>query len=219
MIKILAGGPDHNWPADLFENLSDQDIWIGIDFGAYALVQNGITPKKIVGDFDSLTDRQKTELFKDFAQDDIIQVDSHKDETDTELAINVARQYLVEDQQIIIYGATGGRLDHELSNLTILAKENFRDLVDRIRMFDAQNEIYFFNPGQNQIKNNPNYKYLAFMNITPITEFEIIDAQYQLAKTDNQFPVMYPSNQFKNQIVNFSHQQGILMAILSKDKT
>ena len=218
MIKILAGGPKENWPADLFVNKNDDDIWIGIDYGAYALVNNGILPKKIVGDFDSLNSQQKNQLFNQIDQVDIVQVDSHKDETDTELALEVAREFLDAHQEIIVYGASGGRLDHELSNLTIFAKENLRDLVGKVILIDSQNKISYYTEGEHQIKRDPNYKYLAFMNITPVTNFEIIDALYQLSAVDNDFPLMYPSNEFADNIVNFKLDQGIMMVILSKDK-
>lgn len=216
MIRILAGGPTKNWPDDLFDNRQEY-IWIGADFGAYHLIKNQILPAMVVGDFDSLNQQQKSELFASISQSQIIQVNSEKDETDLEIALNSARDFLDQDSQIQIYGATGGRLDHELSNLTILAKANFQDLIDKVSIIDSQNKITFFKAGSHQINNDRNYKYLAFMNIAPVKNFEIIDAKYKLAKTNNQVPVMYSSNQFQGESVNFSFDQGIMMVIQSKD--
>lgn len=216
MIKILAGGPAKNWPTDLF-NKNQDDIWIGADFGAYSLIKNDILPVMIVGDFDSLNQQQKNELFTNVNQSKIVQVNAEKDETDLELALNSARDFLNQDDQINIYGATGGRLDHELSNLTILAKTNFKDLIDKTSFIDSQNKVTYFNPGRHQIKNDSSYKYLAFMNIAPVENFEILDAKYKLDETSNQIPIMYSSNEFENQTVDFRFDQGIMMVVQSKD--
>ena len=43
---------------------------------------------------------------------------SHKNETDTEVAIEAALQLGYDD--IILYGGLGGRLDHEMANLHLM---------------------------------------------------------------------------------------------------
>ena len=72
-----------------------------------------------MGDFDSVSDDTLKEFMKSKAE--YIRYPEEKDETDTELVIN----WVVENgaTEIIILGATGGRLDHLLANINLLIKK------------------------------------------------------------------------------------------------
>ena len=64
---------------------------------------------------------------------------THKDESDTELAL----QYCVKHgaTEIILLGALGGRLDHMIANLLLLADPLWRDIPVRIIDGDTQIEL------------------------------------------------------------------------------
>ena len=78
----------------------------------------GLIPNLIVGDFDS-TNEEDLKYFKEQG----IQIetfDTHKDETDTEIAILRAIQKGATE--VTIYGGIGSRLDHSLGNVHLLYK-------------------------------------------------------------------------------------------------
>lgn len=77
--------------------------------GAVRLCQAKIKPLLAVGDFDSATEEQ-VKLVKETSQA-ICSLPAKKDYTDTEVALlEIERRY--HPEQIIVYGATGGRSDH-----------------------------------------------------------------------------------------------------------
>lgn len=88
----------------------------------------GIVPEVAIGDFDSL---KKGEL----AQLEEYEIDfrySHpeKDYTDSEQLFKVAfEEYNVD--QLDIYGATGGRLDHFLLNIFTFSKSELKSIVKK----------------------------------------------------------------------------------------
>ena len=110
-INIMAGGPHDDLPTDWQEL---PGVWIGVDRGTLHLVEAGIQPDLAVGDFDSLTLSELRAVREHVKK--IRQVPSEKDDTDTELAVKAALQCF-STGNVIILGATGGRLDHFLSNL------------------------------------------------------------------------------------------------------
>ncbi len=73
-------------------------------------------PDLIVGDMDSV-DEGTLEYFKTKGSR-IIRHPAHKDETDTQLALEQA--FEMEPEGIRIFGALGGRIDHALANISLL---------------------------------------------------------------------------------------------------
>ena len=89
--------------------------YIGVDHGAVCCMRQGIAMRKAVGDFDSIT-REELAQLKQYCE--VEKLPSHKNETDTEVAIEAALQLGYDD--IILYGGLGGRLDHEMANLHLM---------------------------------------------------------------------------------------------------
>ena len=86
------------------------------DGGANAAHALGVTPQLLVGDMDSI----HAELLADYSEEGVI-IDhhsTHKDETDTELAI----EYCIKNgfDEVVIFGALGSRFDHSFGNLYLL---------------------------------------------------------------------------------------------------
>jgi thiamine pyrophosphokinase len=89
---------------------------IGVDSGLSFFHAHGLVPDYAVGDFDSV----RPELVCYFeTQCSIVRLNAHKDETDTEVAIQTAASALHSDG-VILLGALGGRLDHTLGNLYLM---------------------------------------------------------------------------------------------------
>ncbi|MDR0222222.1 MAG: thiamine diphosphokinase [Oscillospiraceae bacterium] len=95
---------------------------IAADGGCDNLAKFGITPDLIVGDCDSISEIP--------GGVEVVRAPSEKDETDAALAVNEAirRGYV----RFYIYGALGGRLDHTLANISLLANLSRRGFTARI---------------------------------------------------------------------------------------
>src|SRR5207247_4638238 len=88
------------------------------DSGAAAALQYGCTPRFVVGDFDSLDGMLLEDLGKRGSE--IRRAAVEKDETDTELAMQIA----IDEgaTRITLLGALGGaRFDHTMANILLLA--------------------------------------------------------------------------------------------------
>jgi thiamine pyrophosphokinase len=106
------------------------DLVIAADSGAATALKYGYTPGIVVGDFDSLDAALLEELSERGSQ--VWRVEVEKDETDTELAVQVAIEQGATS--ITLLGAIGGvRFDHTMANILLLA--GFEGLA--IRMVDG----------------------------------------------------------------------------------
>lgn len=109
-------------------------------------------PIYMIGDFDST-------LEKPYLKDEQIEVlPSHKDYTDTEMAILEAlrRGY----DEIDLYGVTGGRLDHFVTIMRLLVK--YQSI--KLTIYDKFNKIYLLSAGEHEIFRHE-YKYVSFFSV------------------------------------------------------
>lgn len=212
-INILAGGPVDLWPKNLF---NEPGVWIGADRGAWYLYQHRVAMMLAVGDFDSLTSAEFEALQEHITAENIVHVRAEKDETDTELAIMFAQKQAVS--RIKVFGATGGRLDHLLSNLWLMADPKFDDVVEKLEIIDQTNSVTFLKAGQHSVLKHKNSHYLGFMPINDVKNFKIIDAKYPLTLTENKYK-MWSSNEFLNDRVHVSFDTGIIMVTQSIDRS
>ena len=99
-------------PDRIYEHPKEEDLVIAADSGWHNAKRLGVEPGVLLGDFDSIG----TGELPDVAE--ILQVPAEKDQTDTQLAVDLALSRGARD--IVIIGGLSGRLDHSLSNLDIL---------------------------------------------------------------------------------------------------
>ena len=114
---IVGGGPVN---LELLRQELDQkpDLIIAADFGGYYCAELGIIPEVLMGDFDSLSSLLVDKLMNAGAR--VIPYPARKDETDMELALDLA---ITEgSNRIHIVGGLGRRLDHTLSNIGLFLK-------------------------------------------------------------------------------------------------
>jgi thiamine pyrophosphokinase len=107
------------------------DAIVAADGGANWLAAHDITPAVLVGDMDSISPELLATLEARNCR--IVRYSSHKDETDTELALLEA--LALGARQITLVGALGGRTDHSLANILLLAMPALRAV--RVRIFDG----------------------------------------------------------------------------------
>lgn len=116
-ILIFAGGTVQTGAA-LDRVLAEGELVIAADSGARTALDFGDVPAFVVGDFDSLDQETQEELARLDCQ--FVRVAAEKDETDTELALELALQQGAS--KITILGALGGtRFEHTVANLQLLA--------------------------------------------------------------------------------------------------
>jgi thiamine pyrophosphokinase len=116
-VVIFAGGTLQPGAA-VAAAIASADLIIAADSGAGTALQYGCTPAIIVGDFDSLDAARLQQLKARGSR--VVQSAVEKDETDTELAIQVA----IEEgaNSITLLGGLGGaRFDHTMANILLLA--------------------------------------------------------------------------------------------------
>ncbi len=82
---------------------------IAADGGTLYCDEHGITPSLIVGDFDSMEERKGS---------NVIKYPVMKDDSDTMLALQEGSKRGYD--KFMIYGGTGGRLDHTIANIQSL---------------------------------------------------------------------------------------------------
>lgn len=89
---------------------------IAVDGGLKGAKELGLVPDVIVGDFDSV-DPAVLAFYRKM-EHIVWEVPAGKDDTDTELALK--RAMAMGAGEIVILGATGGRLDHMIGNIQLL---------------------------------------------------------------------------------------------------
>jgi thiamine pyrophosphokinase len=110
------------------------DWIIGADGGAAQALAWGLLPDLVIGDMDSLPEAARSRLEAEGCE--FIWHPRAKDETDLELAL----QYAVREgaHEIVVLGALGGRLDHTMANVLLLALPSLAGVSVRIAEGDQQ---------------------------------------------------------------------------------
>lgn len=212
-VVIVAGGSPELWP-DLTPYKQAETVWIGVDRGSFNLLEIGIVPNSAVGDFDSLTKVELTQVEQQVG--DMHYSNPEKDNTDTQLAIELALAKY-PNAAIILIGATGGRLDHFLANLWMPLEPRFKQELGRITLVDRQNTITYFMPGDYVITKEADKDYLAYICLTSVEKLTLYNAKYQLTEYNATMPMSFASNEFLGDTSHFSFESGVLAVIQSKD--
>lgn len=203
-------------PEELKKAKQNGDLIIGVDRGSLLLMQMKIKPDLMVGDYDSLKQNELAKIEKEVA--DIRYSNPVKDLTDSELML----QYAFKDYQVdelTIFGATGGRLDHFLVNLLMILNPEIKQFARQLTLIDCQNIIKFYLPGLNRINKIAGFPYFGVMNLEAVSELSICGARYQLKKYTSNVPKMFSSNEFlpKKKEFSLSFRKGLVAVIFSKD--
>ncbi|KAF0226999.1 MAG: thiamine pyrophosphokinase [Erysipelotrichaceae bacterium] len=130
--------------------LIETDV-IGVDAGAAYALRKQLNMICAMGDFDSI-DAHALTLLKEKTQ--VISFPTHKDQPDSQLALDKALALGYDD--IVIYGALGGRFDHHHANL-ILAYQH-----PEVTLIDDVHWIKCYGPGVYAIKKESHEKLSVF---------------------------------------------------------
>ena len=124
-------------PEFILKLLTPTDMLIAANGGSKHLSALGLIPHILIGDFDSLDEdilsKQGIMFFRHKPE---------KDETDLELALLYAHKQKVEE--ILIFGALGGRWDMCLANILLLANPIFHEnllSIPSIKIMEHNQEL------------------------------------------------------------------------------
>ena len=154
---IISGGDlDEELTLSVLEEQKDRCV-IGVDKGVEFLYYHQIMPDYIVGDFDS-TKEEIRDYYKNETNVPIREYNPVKDASDTEIAIRLAMT--LGYKELIILGATGGRVDHLWANVQSLAIP-FKAGIDA-KIMDRQNCISIIGGGETHLKTGRIFLYFRW---------------------------------------------------------
>ncbi len=132
---------------------------ISCDKGLEACHDMGIMPDIVIGDFDS-ADSTLVDFYRD--KTEFIDLDTHKDFTDTHVAVKYVLEH--EYDEVVMLGATGTRLDHTMANIGLLKLFVTNNI--KAYIIDENNRISMHNKPCSILKTDE-YKYVS---LVPYTE-------------------------------------------------
>lgn len=188
---------------------------IAVDKGMEFLYENGIKPSYIVGDFDSV----KEEVARYYREETTIPIREYnpeKDASDTEIAVRFA--VALGCKEMLILGATGGRLDHLWANVQTLVIP-FRAGIDA-RILDTENQIRLLGKETHIRKKDAFGKYFSVFPFGgEVYGFNITGARYPLRNHMlTPYDSLCVSNQIQDEEVVISFPAGIVILMETRDK-
>lgn len=209
-VLIVSGGTTPSIEL-ISKEIKDVSLIIAVDRGGNCLYKYNIIPKYVVGDFDSI-DKEVLMFFK--SKNCIVEkYPSHKDFTDTEIALNKALE--LKADEIVFMGCTGSRLDHVLANLGMLLKCSNLNVKAYIK--DKNNTIELLNSSK-LIKGYPGQTFSLHAYCGCVKNLSIIGAKYELNNYDLCMgDGRTVSNEFLDGAVSIMFQHGKLLLMKSTD--
>ena len=182
---------------------------IGADSGGQTLLEWGLRPTLVIGDMDSI---EPTALATLEADGVIVRRSPvEKDETDLELALYAALEMGCSD--ITILGGLGGRLDHTLGNLYLLAAPRLAQA--RVRLLAEHEEVFLLRGGQTyQFEGQPG-ELISLIPFSTVATGIVTDGLYYPLRAESLYlgPGRGISNQFTGSTACVSFDEGLLLAI------
>lgn len=214
-IVIISGGDlDEEFALSVLKEEKDGYV-IGVDRGIEFLYDHGITPSYIVGDFDSV-DGKVVSYYRDETNVPIREFNPVKDASDTEIAVRLA--VTLGCKEMVILGATGGRLDHLWANVQILTIP-LRAGIDA-RILDRQNCIRLIEEETTLKKKEAYGPYFSLFPLAQeVYDLNITGAKYPLHNhTLSPYDSLCVSNQFEEDEVVITFLSGIVILMETRDK-
>lgn len=206
---LISGGREVS--RGLIGKYSDRFIIIA-DGGAKILRRYGLKADLLLGDLDSIDEDSLNYIKKNNIK--ISKFPAKKDLTDTHLCI----EYLLKNKydDIVIIGALGTRLDHELANVSILKKLYRLNIKAKIE--DNNNEVYYVEEGNYSFKKG-NKKYISVINLCEETIYSTKGLEYEVSDliVNYKNPGLGVSNEIVKDVGEIEIKKGEAFIILSRD--
>ena len=195
---IIANGESCSY--ELLNQIMEWCPFVVVLDGAYQRIKNlGIKPDVVLGDFDSITEKN----------DDIDVQFIHlkeQESTDLEKGIN----YLISKNftDINVLWATGKRIDHTFNNITSLAK--FSHL--RIVMYDDYSRVFVL--PKKYAKHYPENAALSLIPIGKVTNIKTKNLRFNLENEDLELGLRSGTSN----IVTITYKNGALILVESNNE-
>ena len=218
---IVSGGMiQEDFALDFLKKIQEERkgkklVLMAADRGLDFFRKNGITPDIADGDFDSLSVEGKKYL-ENLKDTEIIRLQPEKDDTDTQSTLNLA--IAKGSENILILGATGGRIDHLIGNLGLLTLGKLKGVS--VAIADAQNYICLVKSGTILSKAGQFGKYVSFFSAGEAVEgltlkgFKYPLNNFCLTTADSGLTV---SNEIRDDTAQITYDRGSLMMVMSRD--
>jgi thiamine pyrophosphokinase len=115
-VAVVVANAPFAWTAELAALVAAADPLLAADGGANHLARLGLRPAAVVGDLDSISPAVRRWLGEEM----LVRRDD-QDHTDLEKTLSFACDQLGLER-VLVLGALGGRTDHALANLGLLAR-------------------------------------------------------------------------------------------------
>ena len=217
-IVIVSGGElNENFALSILREQEGEGS-IAVDQGMEFLYLHQIMPSYIVGDFDSVK-KEIGDYYRNETNVPIREYNPVKDASDTEIAIRLAMT--LGCSELIILGATGGRIDHLWANVQSLMIP-FKAGIDA-KIIDSQNLIRLIGDGETHLKKEEAFG--PYFSVFPLGEevfgFNIEGAKYPLRNhTLSPCNSLCVSNQIAEDVdeVVISFPAGNVILMQTRDK-
>lgn len=182
---------------------------IGIERGIELIAKCGLPIALGIGDFDTLDYKEATKYLK---PSQIVRLNSHKDLSDTEAAVE-HMQKLGFDEMIILCSLKG-RYDH--SHALLLLTKKYSNC--KICLEDDNNYIYYLEKGTHIIQKQ-DYKYIGFFGF-PEAVISVDNSAYNSRKLKLNFTETKAiSNELLDRVAEIEIHKGGVLVVQSKEKS
>ncbi|MGI6020014.1 MAG: thiamine diphosphokinase [Lachnospiraceae bacterium] len=215
-VVICGGVLETEFILEKIASFSPDQI-IAMEKGVRFCMDNGLRVDCAVGDFDTIGDEIIPLLEKNGTE--VLRYPSEKDETDSEIAVRKACE--TGSDIICILGATGGRLDHFMANISLLeyAKRCSGGSVSDVFIADSKNEIRLYEGKHVLKKSYVNNRYVSFIRFFGDPVITLCGFRYDVAgyrmTSDN--PSRCISNMIDDEEAYAEVRDGKVLMILASD--
>ena len=206
-MRAFVFGGGEIFPEYIEERVQEGDLVVCADSGYRNALSMGVKVDVLVGDFDSMEDIPNGDF-------ELVRVPVEKDQTDTQLAVDIALERGADE--IIIICSTSGRADHALSAMAIL--EGLWEKKISALLVNGQNRVRFIRDSGVIIVRS-GYRFFSVLTLDKIAKKVSIEGgKYPLSKKDIgrgfQFAV---SNEIVKNAALITVKKGSVYVIESRD--
>jgi thiamine pyrophosphokinase len=208
IVLILVNGELHK-SAALLQLVKKADFIIAADGGARHCEVLQCLPDTLIGDLDSIPGK----LLKEFKTRDIeiLQHPERKNETDLELAIDLAIKRGAT--KIYFAGMLGGRWDMSLSNIFLLAHDKYEKI--RLSILSTDCVLHILHPGRHSFETKTGQRVSLLPLKEDVQDVTLTGFEYPLSHYTIPFgSSIGVSNVTSKTTVHLQHSKGILLILL-----
>lgn len=213
VLIVLGGKLSDNFLKEMYETYQADHVIVA-DGALAAMDRTGLLFQSLVGDFDTIA----PELLKKYEHRLGLYVERHipeKNETDSELAVRIAMKK--KPTQIMILGATGGRMDHAIGNIHLMYQCMKQGIPCAI--YDEWNKIQLIEKEAVLEKKTAYGTYVSFLPFFESAQNVTLKGfRYPLTHaTLEKGTTLAISNEIEADKASVTVEKGILICIESKD--